>query len=110
MKEATRDLPARDFVMPGGVVKRTIDSRTGLLVGEAYVPSAGPKVDDDARAPETALASTVEQMEAPEAEEGELPPGAIEEVFLEGTEPMITADETAPPPLELLEGAGGLGP
>jgi penicillin-binding protein 1A len=111
MREAVREQPERDFAMPEGVVKRTLDARTGLLFTDAsaaVVSTTAPTSGDAPDAP--APSSDVEQVDAPEPEEGELPAGAIIEYFVEGTEPMLTAEETAPPPLEMIEGAGGLGP
>ena len=40
----------------------------------------------------------------------ELPEGSIAEVFVAGTEPTQLMEDQAPPPLELLEGLGGLAP
>jgi penicillin-binding protein 1A len=109
MQEAVKELPERDFEMPDGVVRSAIDARTGLLAGSvaAAVGDAPPTAGDTGEAP---TGNDVETVEAPEAEEGELPPGVMHEVFIEGTEPLLTAEESAPPPLELLEGTGGLGP
>lgn len=121
MQEAAKELPPRDFVPAEGVVRRNVEARTGLLVnletglveepldGDGD-PEAAP-IDVVAEAPAAApLDPDAEQVDAPEAEEGELPDGVISEVFVEGTEPVLTADDRPPPPLELLEGAGGLGP
>ncbi|MFZ9888055.1 MAG: penicillin-binding protein 1A, partial [Myxococcota bacterium] len=40
MREAVRERPDRDFSMPDDVVRRTIDTRTGLLVEEAAKKAA----------------------------------------------------------------------
>jgi penicillin-binding protein 1A len=98
MKEATRGIPARDFEAPEGVVRKSIDSTTGLLAkvedglaaGEvpAPVPSDDPDVDPLPKV---------------------LPKGVIAEVFVAGTEPTQTSEDAPPPPLEEIE-KGGLGP
>jgi penicillin-binding protein 1A len=99
MKEATKELPARDFSAPEGVVRKAIDSSVGLL----------DNVD--------AASSSSKPGELPEptfTEDGdpipkELPKGIIGEVFISGTEPTQTAEDAPPPPLEEVE-KGGLGP
>src|SRR5204862_7494010 len=42
MKEAVKEIPSRDFVAPEGVVKKSIDTKTGLLVrvGDAVEPGS----------------------------------------------------------------------
>lgn len=128
MKAAHADVEPRDFGMPAGVVRKTIEARTGLLVtprpalplspegveGGNDAPNAEPTAGGAIAAAMHALLGVdadTEQVEAPEPEEGELPDGVIYEVFLEGTEPVLTEDDRPPPPLELMEGGmGGLGP
>jgi penicillin-binding protein 1A len=109
MSEAVKELPVRDFAPTGDVVRRRIDSRTGLLLADDVEPVRTLRVSFTPDG-QPVLSSEVEQMEAPEVEEGDLQPGALYEVFLEGTEPVLSAEEAAPLPLELFEGGGGLGP
>ncbi|OGQ26611.1 MAG: hypothetical protein A2138_17105 [Deltaproteobacteria bacterium RBG_16_71_12] len=96
MKEAVRELPARDFELAGGVVKKSIDRKTGLL-------ARAEDGLDPGSLPEPVF--TDEGDPVPK----ELPKGIIAEVFLAGTEPTQTADDAPPPPLDLVE-KGGLGP
>ena len=96
MKEATKEMPARDFAAPEGVVTKSIDSSTGLLAkaDEALAPGTLPEPqfnDDGDPLPK------------------ELPKGIIAEAFLAGTEPTQTAEDAPPPPLDTVE-RGGLGP
>ena len=96
MKEAVKELPPRDFELAEGVVKKSIDRKTGLLarVEEGLDPGSLPEpvfTEDGDPVPK------------------ELPKGVIAEVFLPGTEPTQTADDAPPPPLDLME-RGGLGP
>ena len=93
MKEAVKELPARDFKMPEGVVRRAIDPYTGLL---ASAEPAIPVIDE----------ATADEMGIPPV----LPRVVVSETFLAGTEPLLTADEAAPEPLEMREAGGGLGP
>ncbi len=95
MKEATREVPPRDFTLPEGVVKKSIDSATGLL---ARVEDGAPGV-----LPEPVLNDDGDPIPK------ELPQGTLAEVFLQGTEPTLTADDAPPPPLEMME-QGGLAP
>jgi penicillin-binding protein 1A len=126
MEEASKALPPRDFKIPQDeVVRAAIDNRTGLLAGVDLPPI----VDEDEVDPEAADDPAAEQAEVPAetgaepgeedpegedvlppSEEGELPPGVYAEVFLKGTEPTATVEDEPPPPLELLEMQGGLGP
>jgi penicillin-binding protein 1A len=97
MGVATAGQPQRDFVAPPGVLRRSVDVRSGLLVqtDEALKPGELPEpefVDD-------------ESDPIPKA----LPEGVIAEVFRSGTAPVQTADDAPPPPLELIE-MGGLAP
>ncbi len=96
MKEATKDTPPRDFTPPDGVIIKSIDSSTGLLVsvqdGVAPGTLPPPEFDDDG-----------------DPLPKELPKGDIAEAFLAGTEPTQTAEDAPPPPLEDVE-RGGLGP
>lgn len=96
MKEAVKELPARDFELAEGVVKKSIDRATGLLARAEEGLDAGAL-------PEPTF--TDEGDPIPK----ELPKGVIAEVFLAGTEPTQTADDAPPPPLDLVE-KGGLGP
>lgn len=96
MKVASAEVPARDFDPAAGVVRRGIDSTTGLLAqtDEALAPGALPEPsfnDDGDPIPK------------------ELPKGVIAEAFVAGTEPTQTAEDAPPPPLEEIE-KGGLGP
>jgi penicillin-binding protein 1A len=95
MKEATKELPARDFTAPEGVVRKSIDSATGLL---ARIDEGAPGV-----IPEPTFTEDGDPIPK------ELPKGVIAEVFVSGTEPLLTADDAPPPPLEMME-KGGLGP
>lgn len=96
MKEAVRELPPRDFVPPEGVVRKSIDSATGLLARAEDSLAAGtlpePTFNDDG-----------------DPIPKELPKGIIAEAFVAGTEPTQTAEDAPPPPLEEIE-KGGLGP
>jgi penicillin-binding protein 1A len=96
MKEATRDVPARDFVLAEGVVRRRIDSASGLLAQAEEGLAAGalpePTFNDDG--------DPIPKV---------LPKGIIAEAFHAGTEPTLTAEDAPPPPLEEIE-KGGLGP
>ena len=96
MKEATKEIPARDFTAPPGVVRRSIDASVGLLA----------RVDDGA-SPGVMPEPTFTEDGDPIPKE--LPKGIIAEVFVEGTEPVQTAEDAPPPPLEEIE-KGGLGP
>ena len=96
MKEATKEIPARDFTAPPGVVRRSIDASVGLLA----------RVDDGA-SPGVMPEPTFTEDGDPIPKE--LPKGIIAEVFVEGTEPLQTAEDAPPPPLEEIE-KGGLGP
>lgn len=96
MKEATRELPSRDFVPAEGVVRKSIDSANGLLAtaedGLAPGTLPEPTFNDDGDPIPTVL-----------------PKGIIAEAFVAGTEPTQTAEDAPPPPLEEIE-KGGLGP
>ncbi len=97
MDAATKGRPIRDFSAPDGVVRKSVDVRSGLLVqtDQALKPGELPEpefVDD-------------ESDPIPKA----LPEGVIAEVFKAGTAPVQTADDAPPPPLELIE-MGGLAP
>jgi penicillin-binding protein 1A len=97
MHAAVDDEPARDFAPPPGVVRKGIDVRTGLLARaeEALQPGQLPEpvVTEDGGDP------------IPK----ELPAGVIAEIFVDGTAPVLSADDAPPPPLELQE-QGGLAP
>ena len=97
MQVAEEGEPVRDFAIADGVVKRGVDVKTGLLArsGEALDPGALPEPDinEDGGDPIPKV----------------LPEGVIAEVFVSGTEPLQTADDAPPPPLELQE-QGGLAP
>ncbi len=96
MNVAVADQPAHDFVLADGVVRKSVDIRTGLLARSeaALLPGELPDLelnDDGDPIPKV------------------LPAGVIAEVFVQGTEPVQTADDAPPPPLELQE-RGGLAP
>jgi penicillin-binding protein 1A len=97
METATRETPVRDFAVPEGVERRSVDVRTGLLVqtDAALMPGQLPEptFDDPDGDPIPAT----------------LPEGVIAEVFAAGTSPVQTAEDAPPPPLELRE-TGGLAP
>ena len=97
MSVAVADEPIRDFALADGVVRKSVDVRTGLLARseEALMPGELPEPDvsDDGGDPIPKV----------------LPAGIIAEVFASGTEPVQTADDAPPPPLELQE-QGGLAP
>jgi penicillin-binding protein 1A len=113
MSEAVVDLPDRDFTMPDGVVKKVVDTRTGLLVhAEDPIDEAAEEFKDVfAAAVAVVMGEAPEDPDAlPPSEEGVLPPGQMNEVFIRGTEPVLTVEDAPPPPLELLELQGGLAP
>jgi len=113
MTSAVKDLPERDFAMPEGVVKKTVDARTGLLIKEENVVDVVENTLQDIVAAAVAVV-TGEEPDDPDAlppsEDGALPPGQMNEVFIRGTEPVLTVEDAPPPPLELLEMQGGLAP
>lgn len=92
MQAATEGDAVRDFVVSDGVVKRSVDVKTGLLArsGEALDPGAlpEPEMPEDGSDPIPKV----------------LPEGVIAEVFVAGTEPLQNADDAPPPPLELQDG------
>lgn len=127
MEEATRGQEKLSFQKPDGVVKVAIDRRTGLVANEETVTDAPavPIGEGDA----TMAAASAEAAEpsesdgSPDAEvaeatadgddvgqvvEVQLPDGAYWEVFIDGTQPMVTVSDRAPDPLEMMEGKGGL--
>ncbi len=97
MNVAVEGEPVRDFAIADGVVRRSVDLRSGLLARseDALAPGAlpEPEMPDDGSDPIPKV----------------LPEGVIAEVFTRGTEPVQTADDAPPPPLELQE-QGGLAP
>jgi penicillin-binding protein 1A len=97
MHAALDEQPVRDFVMPKGVERKGIDVRTGLLARaeEALAPGQLP--------PPAVLEDGGDPIPK------ELPAGVIAEVFVDGTAPVMTAEDAPPPPLELQE-EGGLSP
>ncbi len=100
-----------DFETPAGVVKKALDSRTGLLASASQLGQADPAPGlPAADLPPDESTGSDDPDVLPPSEEGELPEGVYEEFFLEGTAPVRTAEDAAPPPLELLEMGGGLGP
>jgi len=113
MKTAVAEFPERDFTMPDGVVRKIVDTRTGLLVraDSREVDAADSLREIVAAAVAVVTGETPEDPDAlPPSEEGTLPPGQLSEVFIRGTEPVLTIEDAPPPPLELLELQGGLAP
>jgi penicillin-binding protein 1A len=96
MKEAVKDVPARDFTAPEGVVIKSIDATSGLLARTSDDGAAGAM-------PEPVFNDDGDPLPK------ELPKGVIAEGFLAGTEPTQSADDAPPPPLEDVE-KGGLAP
>ena len=92
--------PSPDVVPPSPVSSST-DAGADLLATVA---------DGLAALQETGLLTRPGELPLDPEQVGELPEGAIPEVFVSGTEPTQLMEDQAPPPLELLEGLGGLGP
>ncbi|MDP2340294.1 MAG: PBP1A family penicillin-binding protein [Deltaproteobacteria bacterium] len=96
MQVAVADEPVRSFALSEGVVRKSVDVRSGLLARSEEALSPGelpePELNDDG--------DPIPKV---------LPAGVIGEVFVTGTEPVQTADDAPPPPLELQE-QGGLAP
>ena len=97
MDVATAGKPVRDFVMPEGIERRSVDVRTGLLA----------RSDDVLKPGELPIAEVLDDGEDPIPTV--LPEGVIAEVFAAGTAPVQNADDAPPMPLELME-QGGLAP
>ncbi len=97
METATSGKPVRDFVMPEGVERKSVDVRTGLLARSDAVLQPG----------ELPVVEVLDDGEDPIPQQ--LPEGVIAEVFAAGTAPVQNADDAPPMPLELLE-QGGLAP
>lgn len=113
---ATSPLPTPPSSAPPDGPLSPLQEALARVLG--FVPGLGPARPDalpsaSAPAPPPSepvpLAETA-VLDAPDEEPLVLPEGVISEVFLMGTEPTLREDEKAPIPLELLEGAGGLGP
>lgn len=97
MKEALQWFPAREFVQPEGIVWRLIDPKTGLLASPGAVYDPGMKVVDYEEENDSTNSPSIFQ------------PQTVLEAFISGTEPTMSATDSAPPPLELYDN-GGLKP
>jgi len=118
MSAALSGAPDADFIAPDDIESGRLDSKSGLLARseQEQAPRDGNLVTDLVDRVTDALLGAADTTgdDAPEtlppAEEGELPEGVYQEVFIRGTAPKVTAEESAPPPLELMDVGGGLAP
>ena len=84
------------------------DNKTPLSALISKVASA--LTGERKKSPEPPEEAHSKEKTAPLVDKGPLPEGVYEEVFISGTSPTQLAKDEAPPPLELFELSGGLGP